>query len=217
MIGAKSEIARWRPLHSYLFWFALIATGLSFLSKFLFFEVSYESPDHGGVFSGIFLIDLALSALWLIAVLSAAIFGVLLIRSTGGKSLLPLVITLLPMVISPAGLWISYNHKIYDAERAAFAKKLRAAESRQPDRCRSETAVSTGTGARLSLERQAEIKCTPIGIFVLFPTWHGIPDGFSGFVYAPEKGDPKKDWPELRLEWSTQMDETNRIFHVGNR
>ena len=185
--------------------------------KFLFWEVSYET-EHGGVFSPLMIFDWALWGFWVVLLISSVVWATVRWKKIGWTSVVSFLVLLLPALLIgfETTLWLEYNYRRYDAERSELFEHVQATKHLSTTPSWLGEMLINEPEAQLSIDRKIRVKRTPKGTFVLFATWYGIPDGFSGFVYAPDGANPKTDWPELRLEWSDPWREGSNVYFVGN-
>ena len=185
--------------------------------KFLFWEVSYET-EHGGVFSPLMMFDWALQWFWLVLLVSSPVWAAMRWKTIGWACVLPIAVLLLPIL--SIGLattfWLEYNYRKYADERSKLFDQIQVTEHLSTTSSWPADALASELQAQLSIDRKVRIKRTPTGTLVLFATWFGLPDGFSGFVYAPDGADPASGWQELRLDWSDRWREDDNVYFVGN-
>ncbi len=206
---------------SFLNWAAAVFVLASVGQEFYFWELCYQSPETGGVFSPAFFLMMLLDLLWLVFFVLGVVFALWKFKPLGYKSLAPIAILAIPLLapflnLDGATLWLKYNHRSHATQRAEFVQKLRATkEIKTSDIWAGGYLAEPQPKAHLGTE--IHVKQVSAGLMVLFQTWSGIPDGFSGFIYSVDGIDPKTEWPELELEWSSVWDETDNVYFVGNR
>lgn len=185
--------------------------------RFLFWEVTYET-EYGGVFSPLMLFEWALWMLWFILLVASPVWAVVRWKTSGWRSILAVLVLLLavPMCGFATTLWLEYNLRTYAAERTRLFQRVQTTERLSTEPSWLGEMLINEPAAQLSIDRKIRVKRAPKGTFVLFATWYGMPDGFSGFVYGPDGADPRTGWPELRLDWSDPWRDGGNVYFVGN-
>ncbi|MFT3988057.1 hypothetical protein [Aestuariivirga sp.] len=146
----------------------------------------------------------------------------LIFRRKGIALLIPLAISLaavaVGLFVNTTGWWLMYNDWRFGKARAELFSKVIANPPQGGAEEYFGIPVPGSSGSHLSLgDGPAYFKMTDKGPLVLFVTFAGIPDGFSGFLYAPADIDPKQAWPDMQFEWSDAWDKDRHIYFVGNR
>lgn len=138
------------------------------------------------------------------------------------QALLPLVIAILTSLsgyaFNTTHWWLSYNEWRYATGRDAFWLAMKAGEHHSSGEYMGIQTVANWYPDTLSLGGgDVFYRDTPEGPLLLFPTFMGIPDGMSGFLYAPRQIDPKKAWPELQLSLVELWDVERHVYYVDSR
>ena len=203
-----------------------ILTSLAILSAswsrdFFLWEVNYNNP--GSFFVYALTIELPLAVfivlLWPITCFGVAVFKW---RKKSYQAMVPLVISLVAactFLFSSSGtsLWLKYNDWRYAQLRKDFFDTVAAGEGFPLGDYGGALTIQYPSTNKLSIGGQpAFYKNTPDGPLILYLTFTGIPDGMSGFLYAPKEINPKVIWPELGLQWSELWDGSRNIYFVGN-
>ena len=193
---------------------------LAFIAAFPAFDfyVLETNYYHSGVFFGLSMLSLLLVALWLIW-----LFVCIFIASTrwskrgwSGTVCLGAAVLVFPITFALGNSlpWQYYNfHKFYQ-ERLEYARPA----GDKPGLCKTGTGTAGDPPSpHLSLDQtRPESFATAAGTYVLFPIFLGIPDGFTGFLYAPSLDDPIPALPALNLEFAQLWDREACIFLVGS-
>lgn len=139
------------------------------------------------------------AAVWTIF-LGAAIASatcILKYKEIGAISLLPLFFHLLSFLavyfVPFTNLWLHANFVYYRSSRAEIVRKVNAGDLR-PNVTHNSSLISLGReypsvskgGNEIAVEEHSGKK------YIFFYTFRGILDNYSGFIYVPEGGDPRR-------------------------
>jgi hypothetical protein len=200
---------------------SIAAFALVILCDPVLWELNYRIP--GIIFIlGLFMLRLAVLAvlfIWPVVCLTSIIFRW---RRWRLRALAPLLISILMFLIgyflNTTYGWLIYNEVRYAQGRDLFWRATKAGIYEPSGEYMGIQTIANWYPDRLSLGGAPTFyKQTQTGPMILFVTFMGIPDGMSGFLYAPRDIDPKKEWPELGLEWADVWDADRHVYFVGNR
>lgn len=201
-------------------WLAIsnLALSVSVLGNSLIWELNYYDP---GIFFVLAVPHLAFSFFVLVSPLLLLCAWVALRKKSGAWIGIPFAFTciaVLPVFFGTPNWWLHHNEWWYGSGRMEFLQKVLADPPKTSSENFYNNRIAYPEGQHLSIgDSPAYFKLTENGPLLLFLTFEGIPDGFSGFLYSSTDIDPKKEWPELDLEWAESWDDTRHVYFVGNR
>jgi|GEM_PF-7056955 len=186
----------------------------------LVWEMNYYDPNPFAF--ALPMAGLALGIFCLPILMTLVLLWFLIFRRKGIALLIPLAISLaatgMGFFVDTTSWWLTYNDWRFGKARAELFSKVIANPPLNGTEEYFGIPVPVPSGSHLSLgDGPAYFKMTQKGPLVLFVTFAGIPDGFSGFLYAPVGIDPKQAWPDIQFEWADEWDKDQHIYFVGNR
>jgi hypothetical protein len=198
-----------------IFWGSLLFIAAFQALDFYSLEANYYDS---GAFFGLSGLSLVLVAVWLVWTIICIVMASVRWHKRGWLGAVPLAVAVLVfplnILLGSTTLWQHYNYYAFHQARLDYARR----GGGDWGACRSGAgAAGDLPGPALSLDQtRPEIYVTASGSYVLYPIFIGIPDGFSGFLYAPSLDDPIKALPQLNLEFAQLWDREACVFLVGN-
>lgn len=185
---AQDHTATTQPRQKPSLWFAATASAsLLLITAFEWSLIDWLTP---------LLYVAALGAVWLVFALAvlSALFSAFRHRRQGPRAALPLGLCLaaflLAMLAPFTDLWLWVNFHRHQAEREAVVRQISGGELR-PGTSPHDKLVALPPGSGLSQGGDQVIVERHDGrLYVLFFTYRGILDNYSGFLFVPPGGDP---------------------------
>ena len=201
---------------------AVLSVFVVTLGNPLIWEMNYYAPGMAFML-GILLLLPCVAFVVLVPIATAiTLVWYLIARRTGYNLIFPLAISLaaigIGLSVNTTSWWLMYNDWRFGEARAELLRTMVANPPALSEPTYFGIPVPSSSDGHLSLGAgPAYFKMTEKGPLVLFLTFTGIPDGFSGFLYAPAEVDPKQEWPEMAFEWADVWDNDRHVYFVGNR
>lgn len=198
-----------------LFWGSLFFIAVFQAFDFYILEANYHDS---GAFFGLSGLSLVLVAVWLIWTIICLVRASIRWHKRGWLGAVPLAAAVLVfplnILLGSTTVWQHYNFYAFHKARLDYARRTGG----DVGVCKGGAGVAGDLPSpALSLDvTRPEIYMTASGSYVLYPIFLGIPDGFSGFLYAPSLDDPIKALPQLNLEFAQLWDREACVFLVGN-
>jgi len=204
-----------RLIRDPFFWGSLFFIAAFQAFDFYILEANYY---NSGAFFGLSGLSLVLVAIWLVWTVICLVMASTRWDKRGWLGAVPLAAAVLVfplnILLGSTTVWQHYNFYAFHQARLDYARRAGG----DAGVCKGGAgAAGDLPGPALSLdETRPEIYVTASGSYVLYPIFVGIPDGFSGFLYAPSLDDPIKALPQLNLEFAQLWDRETCVFLVGN-
>ena len=204
-----------RLLRDPFLWGSLVFIAAFQAFDFYILEANYYDA---GAFFALSAFSLLLVGIWLVWIIVCIIMASVRWQKRGWAGTAPLVVAVLVfplnVVLGSTTLWQQYNFHAFNQARLDYARR----GDGNWGACKAGTGKAGDLpGPFLSLDdTRPEVYETASGTYVLYPIFTGIPDGFSGFLYAPSLDDPIEALPQLNLAFAQLWDREACVFLVGN-
>jgi len=195
---------------------ALVIFAFIVIREPLTWEINYHDLGAYFVLLPVHVLAIAIVFLWPVACLISVYFR----RRRGWLfAVAPFLISVATsLFFTTTYLWLIYNEWTYSPARSEFWNATKSGIIKPTGETMGIQTVSNWRPSKVSMTGgEIFYKSTPAGPLIVFTTFMGIPDGMSGFLYAPHDIDPKAEWPELQLEWADVWDADRHVYFVGNR